>query len=112
MLIPPPICLGVEPGKRSVSSNLPSAGRGICTDEGHSVINYSGNYGPNPNAGSYLSVYGWTTNPLVEYYIVDNYAAYSECSTAGLFSTPLPHPDNLSTRRPGHWLELQGHSLL
>ncbi|KAK0966044.1 hypothetical protein LTS01_018019 [Friedmanniomyces endolithicus] len=52
-------------------------GRGICTDEGHSVINYSGNYGPNPNAGSYLSVYGWTTNPLVEYYIVDNYAAYN-----------------------------------
>jgi len=83
-----------------------------CTDQGHSVINYSGNYGPNPNAGSYLSVYGWTTNPLVEYYIVDNYAAYSECNIACLSSNRLSDSDILSTCRPSHRPELQGHSLL
>ncbi|KIO16417.1 hypothetical protein M407DRAFT_33931 [Tulasnella calospora MUT 4182] len=38
-------------------------------------ITYSGTYRPNGN--SYLSVYGRTTSPLIEYYIVENLGAYN-----------------------------------
>jgi len=44
------------------------------------VIKYSGTYSPNGN--SYLSVYGWTTCPLIEYYIVENFGTYKPSSGA------------------------------
>ena len=41
---------------------------------GNIVIDYACNYQPSGN--SYLSVYGWTQGPLVEYYIIESYGTW------------------------------------
>ncbi|KAK4209926.1 family 11 putative glycoside hydrolase [Rhypophila decipiens] len=50
------------------------------------VVGYNGTWN-NYNVNSYLSLYGWTTNPLVEYYIVEAYGSYNPSSGATKFRT-------------------------
>ncbi|OBT44926.1 hypothetical protein VE00_04766 [Pseudogymnoascus sp. WSF 3629] len=49
------------------------------------TISYSGSF--NPNGNGYLSVYGWTKSPLIEYYIVESYGSYDPSSAATLKGT-------------------------
>ncbi|KAJ1324247.1 glycoside hydrolase family 11 protein [Microdochium nivale] len=44
------------------------------------TIRYTADYRPNGN--SYLAVYGWTRNPLIEYYVVENFGTYNPSSGA------------------------------
>ncbi|KAH6873775.1 glycosyl hydrolases family 11-domain-containing protein [Coprinopsis sp. MPI-PUGE-AT-0042] len=55
-------------------------GKGWNPGTANRVMTYGGNYQYNGN--SYLAVYGWTRNPLIEYYIVENFGNYDPSSNA------------------------------
>jgi len=62
-------------------------GKGWSTGSPNRVVNFSGSF--NGGSNGYLTLYGWTRNSLIEYYVVENYGAWTPpgAQSAGTFTS-------------------------
>jgi endo-1,4-beta-xylanase len=60
------------------------ARKGVRPGSDAPIVTYSSDYNPGNN-NTYLGVYGWTTDPLIEYYIIENFGSYDPSSNAEQF---------------------------
>ncbi|WP_437512548.1 glycoside hydrolase family 11 protein [Sorangium sp. So ce1099] len=59
--------------------------KGVRPGGKNNVVTYEADYRPNGN--SYLGVYGWTTSPLIEYYIIDSWGNWRPPGGEGFVGT-------------------------
>jgi len=61
------------------------ARKGVRPGSRHPVVTYSAHY--HPTGVSFLGVYGWTKNPLIEYYLVDSWGDWPPQSNTPIIGT-------------------------
>jgi len=50
---------------------------------GRKAVNYEGYYGVDSTQNSYIALYGWTRDPLIEYYVIESFGSYDPSSCSG-----------------------------